>query len=121
LAVAPVGSVLLAAAVGADFVAVDDLAAVAAGAAAAGAADAAALSLFAAALSLFAAAALGAFCMPPWPLHVPLPVDVEVVPSLHVVGAGSAARLGMAKANISKGAAMSPVTVMFFMNVHSLV
>jgi hypothetical protein len=174
LAVAPVGSVLLVA-VGADFVAVDDLAALAAGAADAAveagapAAGEAGVAAGAAAFAVFADAALVAFCMPPWPLQVPLPVevvvvpsehvvvaplaagvvvftgaaveavlfaafctppwplqvplpvDVVVVPSLHVVGAGSAARLGIANANTSKGAAMRPATVMFFMNVHSLV
>jgi hypothetical protein len=114
-------------AVGADFVAVDDLAALAAGAADAAveagapAAGEAGVAAGAAAFAVFADAALVAFCMPPWPLQVPLPVDVVVVPSLHVVGAGSAARLGIANANTSKGAAMRPATVMFFMNVHSLV
>jgi hypothetical protein len=29
--------------------------------------------------------AFGAFCTPPWPLQVPLPVEVLVVPSLQVV------------------------------------
>jgi len=168
LAVAPVGSVLPAVAVGADLVAVDDFAAVAAGvagagvAAAAGAAAAGAGAVVAAVAGLAlvgfwmppwplqvplpvevvvvpslqvvvaplaAGAAAGAaagvvvlaFCTPPWPLQVPLPVDVVVVPSLQVVGAGSAARLGIAKANINKGTAIRLATVIFFMNVNSLV
>ena len=67
-AVAPVGSVLLAAVVGADFVAVDDLAAVvdaagaAAGAAAAAGAVAAGVAGVAAAV---AGLAFEAFCTPP--------------------------------------------------------
>jgi hypothetical protein len=175
LAVAPVGSVLLAVAVGADLVAVDDLAALAAagaatagvagaaaGAAAAGAGAVAAVAGLAfaafwmppwplhvplpeevvvvpsehvvvapvaagvAGVAVFAGAAaeagvFAAFCTPPWPLQVPLPVDVVVVPSLHVVGAGSAAKLGTANASINKGAATRAATVIFFMNVHSLV
>jgi hypothetical protein len=184
-AVAPVGSVLLAVAVGADLAAVEDLAAVvdAAGAAAgavAGAAAGAVAAVFAAAAGAAVAAAVAeldfaAFCIPPWPLHVPLPVDVLVVPSaqvvvapaagvagvlgaagvlvagaaaaagaafctppwpLHVplpvevlvvpslqvvVAAVSAARLGIANAKTSRGAAMSPAIVVFFMNLHSLV
>ena len=173
-AVAPVGSVLLAVAVGADLVAVADLAAVvdAAGAAAAGAAAAAAGGAAAgaaaaavvagldfvafcippwplqvplsvdvvvvpseqvvvapaagvagvfgaagvAAAGAAADAAAAAFCTPPWPLQVPLPVDVVVVPSLQVVGAGSAATLGIANANTSSGAATRPAIVIFFMN-----
>jgi hypothetical protein len=67
------------------------------------------------------AVVFAAFCTPPWPLQVPLPVDVVVVPSLHVVGAGSAAKLGTANASINKGAATRAATVIFFMNVHSLV
>jgi hypothetical protein len=122
LAVAPVGSVLPALAVGADLVAVDDFAAVAAGAAgAAVAAGAGAALLAGAAVDAVAGLALVAFCTPPWPLQVPLPVDVVVVPSLHVVGAGSAAKLGTANASINKGAATRAATVIFFMNVHSLV
>jgi hypothetical protein len=87
-AVAPLGSVLLAVAVGADLVAVEVLAAVVdaladagvctgtvAGDAAAGAAGAAAV----------AGAAVEAFCTPPWPLQVPLPLEVVVVPSLQFV------------------------------------
>ena len=69
-----------------------------------------------------AAEAGAAFCTPPWPLHVPLPVEVLVVPSLQVVVAAvSAARLGSANAKTNKGAAISPVIVVFFMNLHSLV
>jgi hypothetical protein len=52
---------------------------------------------------------------------VPLPVEVVVVPSLQVVLAGSAARLGIANAKTNTGAASRPATVIFFMNVHSLV
>src|SRR5580698_4628132 len=59
--------------------------------------------------------------MPPWPLQVPLPVEVLVVPSLQVVGAGSAAMLGIANTHASKGAAKRPATVIFFMKIHSLV
>jgi len=68
-----------------------------------------------------AAEAGAAFCTPPWPLHVPLPVEVLVVPSLQVVVAASAARLGSAHAKTNRGAAMSPAIVVFFMNLHSLV
>jgi hypothetical protein len=109
-AVAPVGSVLLAVAVGADLLAVADLAAVLD-------ADGAAV--------VAAVAGLGfeAFCIPPWPLQVPLPVEVLVVPSLQVVvvAAVSAARPGSVNAKTNRGAAMRPATVIFFMNVHSLV
>ena len=122
LAVAPVGSVLPALAVGTDLIAVDDFAAVAAGAAGVALAVGAGAALLAgAAAAAVAGLALVAFCMPPWPLQVPLPVDVVVVPSLHVVGAGSAAKLGTANASINKGAATRAATVIFFMNVHSLV
>ncbi|HME38605.1 MAG TPA: hypothetical protein VKG63_06560 [Steroidobacteraceae bacterium] len=126
LAVAPVGSVLLAAAVGADFDAVDDLAAagVLAGVAAAGLVAAGAAGLAAAAGAAGAAGAavagaaavLEAFCTPPWPLQAPRPVAVEVVPSLHVVGAvESAAEAGSDNANAIKGAATSPTRTEFFM------
>jgi hypothetical protein len=105
LAVAPVGSVLPAAAAGADLVAVADLAAVAAGAAAAGAAAAGAAAVAGAAAGVLEAAVfagLDAFCTPPWPLHVPLPVDVLVVPSAQVVAApvlaGAAGAAGVAGA-----------------------
>ena len=124
-AVAPVGSVLLAVAVGADLVAVADLAAVldAAGAAAGAVADAAADAATGAVGAVFAAAAgaavaaavaalaLAAFCMPPWPLQVPLPVEVVVVPSAQVVvapAAGVAGVLGVAgvvAAGVAAGAA----------------
>ncbi len=82
-AVAPVGSVLLALAVGADLVAVADLAAavVAAAAGAVAAAVAAGLDFV-------------AFCIPPWPLQVPLPVDVVVVPSVQVVVGPAAGAAG---------------------------
>jgi hypothetical protein len=178
LAVAPVGSVLLAGEVGADFEAVEDLAAAGAAAVvAAGAADAAAAGaagaepVVAAAAGLLlvafwtppwplqapfpvaeelvpslqvvgvldeggaagaavagaAGAAAGAvveaaFWTPPWPLQAPFPVAEEVVPSLQVVAAvESAAQEGSDKANIIKGAAMSPTRSVFFMKVHSLV
>jgi len=101
LAVAPVGSVLLAVEVGADFDAVEVLAAAAvlaagaaaAGAAAAGAAGAAAVVFAAGAAVVEAAAGLlfDAFCTPPCPLQAPRPVAVEVVPSLHVLGVPEAA------------------------------
>jgi hypothetical protein len=99
LAVAPVGSVLPALAVGADLV--DDFAAVAAGAAGAAVAAGAAATVLAAgagaallagaAVDAVAGFALVAFCTPPWPLQVPLPEDVVVVPSEHVVVAPVAA------------------------------
>jgi hypothetical protein len=79
LAVAPVGSVLVAVAVGADFEA-DDLAAP--GVPVAGAVAAGAASEGSGAGVLF-----DAFCTPPWPLHAPRPVAMEVVPSLQVLGA----------------------------------
>jgi hypothetical protein len=121
-AVAPVGSVLLAVAVGADLVAVEDLAAVvdaagaAAGAVAGAVADAAAgavAAVFAAAAGAAVAAAVAeldfaAFCIPPWPLHVPLPVDVLVVPSAQVVvapAAGVAGVLGAAGVLVAGAAA----------------
>lgn len=108
-AVAPVGSVLLAVAVGADLVAVADLAAVldAAGAAAGAVADAAAGAAAGAVAAVFAAAAgaavdaavagldFVAFCIPPWPLQVPLPVEVVVVPSEQVVVAPAAGAAGV--------------------------
>jgi hypothetical protein len=70
----------------------------AAGAAAAGAAGAACV-------------AAAAFWTPPWPLQVPLPVDVVVVPSLQVVSA----KLGIAIAKANRGAATKLATVIFFM------
>jgi hypothetical protein len=106
LAVAPVGSVLLAFAVGADFEAVDDLGWVAGGDAAAGAAAGASV----------AGLLFDAFCTPPWPLHAPRPVAVDVVPSLQVVGAApSAARAGNANAITNKGIASRAMRIMFFM------
>jgi hypothetical protein len=145
LAVAPVGSVLPAAAVGAVFEAVAALApaplwgrpAAAAGAAVAGAAfvaaagAAAGAAFVAAAGAAEAAAGAGAvagaaeaaavpaaFWMPPWPLQVPLPVDVEVVPSLQVVVAVESAQAGNDSANAIKGAVMSPTRIVFFMIVY---
>jgi hypothetical protein len=121
-AVAPVGSVLPAAAVGAAFDAAG-FAAAAAGAAAAGAAAGASV-LAGAALDADAAGALfAAFCTPPWPLHAPLPVAVDVVPSLQLVvaSAESAAHAGSDNANTIMGAAMSPEMFVLFIDVHSLV
>jgi hypothetical protein len=46
---------------------------------------------------------------------------VVVVPSLHVVAALSAAKLGIANAKANRGAARRPATVVFLMIVHSLV
>jgi hypothetical protein len=104
LAVAPVGSVLPAVAVGADLVAVDDLAALAAaGAAAAGVAGVAGVAAGAGAAAAVAGLAFAAFWMPPWPLHVPLPEEVVVVPSEHVVVAPVAA--GVAGVAVFAGAA----------------
>jgi hypothetical protein len=132
-----VGSVLLAVAVGADLVTAADLAA--AGAAAGAGVLAAGAGVLAAEVAVRAAgvaagaagagavaAAAGvlfeAFWTPPWPLHAPLPVAEDVVPSLHVVGSvESAAQAGSAKAQIIKGAAMNPRKLVFFMKAHSLV
>jgi hypothetical protein len=51
-------------------------------------------------------AAGAGFCTPPWLLQAPRPVAVEVVPSLHVVGAGeSAAQAAWLQARISSGMA----------------
>jgi hypothetical protein len=115
LAVAPVGSVLLAVAAGADFEAVDDLAAagavvvVAAGAAVAAADGAAgAEAVVAAAAGLFWLA----FWTPPWPLQAPFPVAEEVVPSLQVVGLlddAGAAGAAVAGAGGAAGAAAGAV------------
>jgi hypothetical protein len=87
---------------------------------AAGVAGAAGAAAGAAAAGAAGAAEVPAFCTPPWPLQVPLPVEVEVVPSLQVVGVESA-QAGSDSANIIKGVAMSPTSSDFFMNVHSLV
>ena len=104
-------------AVGADFEAVDDLAAVVAVAAAGGAVAAAAgaAEAVAAAGALVPAAdlVLEAFCTPPWPLHAPRPVAVEVVPSLQAVGvpdvAGAAgAAAGAAAAGAAAAAFCTP-------------
>jgi hypothetical protein len=105
LAVAPVGSVLLAVAVGADFDAVADLAAAGtagADAAAAGAAVAAGEAVVASAAGLL----FEAFWTPPWPLHAPRPVAVEVVPSLQAVGVPDAAGAAGAAAAGAAGAAV---------------
>jgi hypothetical protein len=80
-----------------------------------------AAGVFAAGAAAGAAGAAGAaFCTPPWPLQVPLPVEVVVVPSMQVVVAVSAARLGIANAQTNRGAAMRLATAIFFMNLHSL-
>jgi hypothetical protein len=109
LAVAPLGSVLLAVEAGADFEAVDDLAAAGAEAVvAAGAAVAAAAGAEAGAESVVAAAAgllLVAFWTPPWPLQAPFPVAEEVVPSLQVVGVVDDAGAGAAVAGAAGAAA----------------
>jgi hypothetical protein len=77
-----------------------DLALVPAGAAVEGAVVAGAAALVAALLEdvLEAAGAADdelvlaeAFCTPPWPLQAPRPVALDVVPSLHVVGAAAGA------------------------------
>jgi hypothetical protein len=104
-ALAPVGSVLPAVEVGADFVAVEVLAAVVEAAGAAGVLGAAAAG------GAAFAAGVAAFCTPPWPLQVPLPVEVVVVPSLQVVSA----KLGIDIARTNRGAATRPATVIFFM------
>jgi len=84
--------VLLAAAVGADFDAVDDLAAAgAAGVAGADAAAGAAVVAGAGAAASDAGLVFDPFWTPPWPLHAPRPVAVEVVPSLQVVADPDAA------------------------------
>lgn len=87
--------------------------------AAAGAAGAAGLAAGAGAAGA-AGAAVAAFCTPPCPLQVPLPVDVVVVPSLQAVGALSALA-GEPKANASSGAAKRPASVVIFISVHSLI
>jgi hypothetical protein len=115
-----VGSVALAVVVGADLEAVAVFAEVAAGAAVAGAAAGAAAAGAAVGAALAAAVAglaVVAFCTPPWPLQVPLPVEVVVVPSLQVVGAGSSAQLGRASANTINGAAIKPAIVVFFIGL----
>jgi hypothetical protein len=85
---------------------------------AAGAAGEAAAGAGAAGAADWAAAV---FWTPPWPLHAPRPVAVEVVPSLQTVGAlDSAARADrpIANTNIIKDPARSPVSLVFFM-IHS--
>jgi hypothetical protein len=114
LAVAPVGSVLPAVEVGADFEAVDDLAA--AGAAAVVAAGAAVAAAGAEAEVAAAAGLLGvAFCTPPWPLQAPFPVAEEVVPSLQVVGVlDDAGAAGAAVAGAAGAAAGAVVEEAFW-------
>jgi hypothetical protein len=127
LAVAPVGSVLSAAADGADLDAEGVLfaAVVAAGAdcdapEGAGVAAGAVAAAEAGAVDAVAAVVLVAFCTPPWPLHAPRPVAAEVVPSLQVVGLGESAYPGIASANINNGAARTPTKYFLFMTISPL-
>jgi hypothetical protein len=116
-AVAPAGSVLPAALVGAEVEAEADFAAVvAAGAvcdiAPEGAGVAAGAVVVADVLPVVADLVAVAFWTPPWPLQAPLPVAVEAVPSLHVVppvlaveAAGAAAGGAAVIAMVELGAA----------------
>ena len=101
---APVGSLLVGVAVGADFE-TDDLEA-AGGVAVAGVPVAGAAEE---ALASEAGLLFDAFWTPPWPLHAPRPVAVEVVPSLQVVGVpeagGAAGAAGEAAGAGAAGAA----------------
>ena len=97
---------MLAAAVGADFDAVDDLAAAGAAGADAAAAAGAAVAAGAAAVASAAGLLFDAFWTPPCPLHAPRPVAVEVVPSLQVVGVPDAAGGAGAAAAGAAGAAV---------------
>ena len=106
------GSVLLADAVGADFDAVDDLAAAGAAGADAAAAAGAAVAAGAAALASAAGLLFDAFWTPPCPLHAPRPVAVEVVPSLQVVGVPDVA--GAAAAGSGAAAAGAAVVLAAF-------
>ena len=113
-AVAPVGSVLLTASVGADWVADDVFAIVPAGdmvaegaaalgaaVVAAGAGAAASCGAVVAALGAAGAGAdFGAFCTPPCPLHAPRPDVMVVVPSLQMLGVDAAASAGAAVAGL---------------------
>lgn len=59
-----------------------------------------------------------AFCTPPWPLQAPRPVAVEVVPSLHCVGAAASApsaRAGKVQAIVSTEVAMNEIMDFDFM------
>jgi hypothetical protein len=83
--------------------------------AAAGAGGAAGAGAAAAGAAAAAAVVFGAFLTPPWLLHAPFPVAVDVVPSAHVVGAAeSAARAGSANANAAMDSATSPIRFIFF-------
>ena len=64
---------------------------------------------------------LAAFCLPPWPLHAPLPLAVEVVPSWHMVGVVESAWLGSAITNISNGAAQAPIRLVIFTEITPLI
>jgi hypothetical protein len=78
--------------------------------------DAGAVEAGAAAGAAAAGAAAAAFCTPPWPLHAPRPVAVDVVPSLQVVAAGvSAAAPCIPRANTVKDTARNPARFVFFM------
>jgi hypothetical protein len=58
------------------------------------------------------------FCTPPWPLHAPLPVAVEVVPSLQIWVGGVevvSATLGSDIDRASIGAAKMVAMFIFFM------
>ena len=103
---------MLAAAVGTDLVAVDVLAE-AAGAATAGAAAAAGAAGVVAAAVSAAGVVLEAFCTPPWPLQAPFPVDVEELPSLHVVGLPEVAGAAGAVATGAGAAAAAEVLAAF--------
>lgn len=82
---------------------------------AAGAAGAAAGAAAAGAAVLDFAAAVD-FCTPPWPLQVPLPVEVVVVPSLQVVGVVPSARTAPgASANNPNDTAIKPLRIILFM------
>jgi hypothetical protein len=63
------------------------------------------------------------FCTPPWPLHAPLPVAVEVVPSLQVWVGGAeveSARLGSDIVSASTGAAKMAAMCILFMKTFPL-
>jgi hypothetical protein len=65
---------------------------------------------------------LAAFCTPPWPLHAPLPVAWDVVPSLQVVGAASSARAADgASAKTPSDTIITPARIVFFMRLAPLV
>lgn len=128
-AVAPVGSVLPEAAGLAEpadlagTLAPGEAGAEVAAGAAALEAGAAALEAAAGALEAVLEPDAGAdVCTPPWLLQAPRPVAVEVVPSLHVVGAGeSAAQAAWLQAKISNGTAAIRASMRLFIVVYSSV